>query len=255
MCRHEPPIKDFANYLNFSGMAEGLVGGVLPNVVFYFPILSQNETSSTDATDGKRTGRIAQSGGAGSRYWTMVASPVADMLGGREQSVWFRFHQLKCAGADGAPPCVLHGLPQYYDTYWYSRSPISTRWVPPDAVAGAAGFYGNMLAVKHYWDAELATEGIMELELPAVASTNGTLIKQQATHVRLSRFSLLLFAFSLSLVLSLVLPFSLSLSLSLSLSHTHTPSIARPTLSLSLSHTHTLSLSLYRSADPVSLLC
>ena len=86
---------------------------------------------------------------------------------GREQSVWFRFHQLACAGLNGGGPCSLHGEPQYYDTYWYSRSPIGTRWVPPNAVANANGFYANMLMVKKYWDAELAHEGMMQLELPA----------------------------------------------------------------------------------------
>ena len=50
----------------------------------------------------------------------MIASPVPDMQGGREQSVWFRFQQLKCAGKDFAPPCALHGNPQYYDTYWWA---------------------------------------------------------------------------------------------------------------------------------------
>ena len=98
----EPPITNFLNYVNFSGMAEGLVGGVYPNLVFYFPILPQNF-----------------SGFGGSRYWTMIASPVPDMQGSREQSVWFRFQQLECGGPDFEPPCKLRGTPQYYDTYWH----------------------------------------------------------------------------------------------------------------------------------------
>lgn len=104
----EPPIHDFLAYVNFSAMAEGLLGGSrgYPNLVFYFPILPQNYT-----------------GFGGSRYWTMVASPVPNMEGGREQSVWFRFQQLKCAGAAMAPPCALHGPPQYYDTV-RPRSPL-----------------------------------------------------------------------------------------------------------------------------------
>jgi hypothetical protein len=101
----EPPIADFLQYVNFSAMAEGLLGGGdgYPNLVFYFPLLRQNF-----------------SGFGASRYWTMVASPVPDMQGGRQQSVWFRFQQLRCAGAHLTPPCALHGAPQYYDTYWYS---------------------------------------------------------------------------------------------------------------------------------------
>ena len=40
----EPPIADFLHYVNFSAMAEGLLGGGdgYPNLVFYFPLLRQN---------------------------------------------------------------------------------------------------------------------------------------------------------------------------------------------------------------------
>jgi len=42
----EPGIENFLNYVNFSAMAEGLVGGyVEPNLVFYFPIVKQNFSS------------------------------------------------------------------------------------------------------------------------------------------------------------------------------------------------------------------
>eukprot|EP00729_Bicosta_minor_P010516 gene10516-5658_t len=112
----EPGVKDFITYLNFTDMAEGLVGGSFePNIIFYFPILKQNFSGFT-----------------GSRYWTMIASPVADMEGGREQS----------------------GEPQYYDTYWYSNSPITKRWIRPEAMANSTGFYTNMLRTKLYWDNE-----------------------------------------------------------------------------------------------------
>ena len=162
----EPPIHDFLQYVNFSAMAEGMVGGLsggYPNLIFYFPIQTQNFSSF-----------------GGSRYWTMIASPVPDMQGGREQSVWFRFQQLRCAGAAFAPPCELLGQPQYYDTYWYSFSPITSRWIRPELQANASGFYSNLLAVKAFWDAELAAEGMMSLRLPATATTNGTFLAQQA---------------------------------------------------------------------------
>ena len=68
------------------------------------------------------------------------------------------------------------------DTYWYSRSPITNRWVPPSRVASHQGFYANLLAVHRYWEAELAAEGMMQLQLPSPASTNGTLLSLQATH-------------------------------------------------------------------------
>jgi len=161
----EPPIPDFLQYVNFSGMADGMVDGARsPNLVFYFPILRQNFSAF-----------------GGSRYWSMVASPVPDMQGGREQSVWFRFQQLVCDGAHGAPPCALHGDPQYYDTYWYSFSPVTTRWIRPELMANASGFYANLLAVRRYWDRTLEAEGMMALSLPSGGATNGTWLAQQAT--------------------------------------------------------------------------
>jgi hypothetical protein len=143
-------------------MAEGLLGVPSPNLIFYFPIVKQNFSAF-----------------GGSRYWTMVASPVPDMEGGREQSVWFRFQQLVCDGPDRAPPCRLHGKPQYYDTYWYSSSPITSRWIRPELAANASGFYANVLRVKRWWDAELAAEGMMGLSLPPAAGTNGTWLATQ----------------------------------------------------------------------------
>ena len=41
----EPPIHDFSKYINWSFVADGLVGGVEPNVVFYFPIMDNYTTS------------------------------------------------------------------------------------------------------------------------------------------------------------------------------------------------------------------
>ena len=159
----EAPILDFASYLNFSYVADGMVGesdGL--SVIYYFPILS-NSTPSR---------------GAGSRYWTMIASPVADMEGGSEASVWFRFQQLQREGEHGAGPCKLKGKPQYWDTYWYSHSPITKRFVPPDKEADASGFYSNLLANRQYWRETYETMS----ELPALASTNGSWLWTQAKH-------------------------------------------------------------------------
>ena len=62
------------------------------------------------------------------------------MKGSREQSVWFRFQQVVCNGSSsinresGAATanaststtteqaCRLHGIPLYFDTYWWSRA-------------------------------------------------------------------------------------------------------------------------------------
>lgn len=167
----EPPIHDFLKYVNFSAMAEGLVGGHKgePNLVFYFNILPQNGSSYAK------------------RYWTMVASPVPDMEGSREQSVWFRFQQIVCSSSSSSSSssCRLHGRPQYYDTYWYSYSPITTRWIRPELQANATGFYANLLRVRRFWEKDLAAENMMQLSLPDTAGssngTNGTWLAHQAT--------------------------------------------------------------------------
>ena len=36
----------------------------------------------------------------------------ADVLGSREQTVWFRYQQIECAGSRMAPPCKMIGPPQ-----------------------------------------------------------------------------------------------------------------------------------------------
>ena len=89
------PIEDAAKYLNSSLMAEGVLGGHLPIVVFYYPVLPGSPYLPKEAT--------------GSRYWTMIASPAPDMKGSREQTVMFRFQQIQCEGANFAPPCTMVG--------------------------------------------------------------------------------------------------------------------------------------------------
>ena len=50
-----------------------MVGGVLPTALFYLPMLP-NGTSQF-------------------RHWTVMAVPVPDMKGRREQGVWLRYQQ------------------------------------------------------------------------------------------------------------------------------------------------------------------
>ena len=143
---------------NMSLASEGLIGGHLPVARFVFPLLNST------------------------RYIEMIAAGVPDMFGSREQSVWFRFTVLECAGGNMAPPCNLLGAPMYFDTYWWSNRPNGqTGETGPQHPASAAGFYANLLEIRRWWDAELAAEGMMQLEsLPSPASTNGTYLKMQA---------------------------------------------------------------------------
>ena len=79
------PIQDGHQYVNYSAMAEGLVGDALPVVIFYYPVLP----SSPYLPPGAQGGR---------RYWTMVAAASPDMRGSREQRVVFRFQQTEYSG-------------------------------------------------------------------------------------------------------------------------------------------------------------
>ena len=175
-------------------MAEGLVGGELPIVVFYYPVLPPCNASSNDGL-GKDTGKPPPvkctnnlpPGSTGSRYWTMVAAGTPDMRGSREQQVWFRYQQMQCAGVDMAPPCKLVGKPQYWDTYWWSRTPGggNTEITGPRnaSLPNATGFYGSLLENRRWWQAELAAEGMMELpSLPSPKTTNGSWIHVEARH-------------------------------------------------------------------------
>ena len=64
-------IQDANKYVNYSGMADGLVGGELPAVIFYYPVAYGSPYLPNNTT--------------GHRYWTMVAVGTPDMQGSREQ--------------------------------------------------------------------------------------------------------------------------------------------------------------------------
>jgi len=81
------------------------------------------------------------------------------------------------------PPCELHGTPGYWDSYWFARAPDNrTGMTGPEQPSSADGFYANLLAVRRFWQKELGAESMMQLELPATASTNGTWLNMQARH-------------------------------------------------------------------------
>jgi hypothetical protein len=169
------PLTSRDQYINQSAMAEGLVGGDLPIVVFYYPVLPKPKNSCLPAHVPANS----------SRYWTMVASPTPDMRGSREQQVWFRFEQVECAGLAMRPPCKMVGAPQYWDTYWWSRAPAGadTSATGPAQPANASGFYASLIANRRWWRNEFRSEGTMELELPSTkTSTNGTWLTIQARH-------------------------------------------------------------------------
>ena len=134
-------------YVNSSLMAEGLVGGHLPIVIFYYPVTEGSDFLPPSAAKG------------GSRYWNMIASPAPDMKGSREQTVWQRFQQVECAGPRMAPPCKRIGKAQYWDTFWWSNvpaDPAQTNVSGPTSAASASGFYLSLLENRRWWAAELA---------------------------------------------------------------------------------------------------
>lgn len=58
---------------NASAAGAGMVGGVLPTALFYLPMLPNG------------TSRF--------RHWSVMAVPIPDMKGRREQGVWLRYQQ------------------------------------------------------------------------------------------------------------------------------------------------------------------
>ena len=158
-------------YVNQSGMAAGIVGGHLPIVVYYFPVVNASP--------------YLPNGTSKQRYWTRIASAAPDMKGSREQTVWFRFVQIECAtAATTKSDCKQIGSPQYWDTYWWSRAAAggATNATGPAAATGPDGFYASLLENRLWWDAELAAEGMMELKLPSAVTTNGTQLLNQMHH-------------------------------------------------------------------------
>ena len=157
-----------SDYINKSAMAEGLVGGHLPIVVFYYPVAADSPYLPKDAK--------------GSRYWTMVASGEPDMKGSTQQSVYFRYQQLECAGAQMKAPCHMVGTPQYWDTFWWTRAPGggATNQSGPSSTASASVFYRSLLDNRRWWGEELEAEGMHSLSLPSKGTTtNGTWLVTQ----------------------------------------------------------------------------
>jgi len=176
----EGPILNWTRYINFSAVADGLVGGSLPVLSLTLPVLAANPYHAL--------------GAGAARYWTMIAAPVPDGGGRREQDVWFRFQQIDCTGGDvgggayGSGGACVATSSQHWQNYWWSRTPGKDgdgSAFGPKAASTGAGFYRNLLRVHAYWQAELAAEGgtMMSLSLPAGAGrTNGTMLAQQAVH-------------------------------------------------------------------------
>ena len=187
----EGPISNWSQYINLSAVADGLVGGNLPVLVLYFPVLQDNPSH-----------QLAR---GSSRYWTMIAAPLADpeMVGRREQDVWFRFAQVDCisnsssgggdnVATDSSDSTGAYGSgrnctakEQFWQNYWWSRTPGKSAdgtAFGPEVASGAAGFYRNLLRVWRYWDETLQAENMMVLSLPDDAETNGTWLNLQATH-------------------------------------------------------------------------
>ena len=96
------------------------------------------------------------------------------MQGNREQDVFFRLLKLH---RDGTVAEV-----RYYDTY--SHRPTD-EWggdgSPPGSPVATA-FYSALLEQHRYWEATLATEGVLQLDLPSRSDTDGKRLSDQTTH-------------------------------------------------------------------------
>ena len=102
-------------------MADGLIGGSLPVMVLYFPVVP----------DSPYVPRTNTSNTSISRYWTMVATQQR-ICAAAATGVAFRFQQIGCQSAHAGhprrrrrarPARALIGAEQYWDTFWWTRSP------------------------------------------------------------------------------------------------------------------------------------
>jgi hypothetical protein len=173
---HNKAVGEPAQHWNTSGIADGLIGGVLPAAIYYIPIATDNVTDGTF------------------RYWTYlnVPKPDTDECQGdsREVGVWVRYQQISCAGPEQKPPCKLHGKPLYWDSMAYAHFPGAnasdtdhqTLITGPVHASKPVGFWANLLKLREWWDAQLDDEGMMHMSLPSPSSTNGTYLRTQAVH-------------------------------------------------------------------------
>jgi hypothetical protein len=68
-----------------------------------------------------------------------------------------KFYQASIADFHNLPP---HNDVAHEHRYWWSRAVDGkTNLTGPASAASAAGFYANLMAVRSWWDVELAAEG------------------------------------------------------------------------------------------------
>ena len=144
----------FKDALNITGELEGLWGGFLPIISYYFP-------------------RVA--GG----YIEFTAVPKPDMQGSMEQDAFFRVQRTAANGT------VLNA--KYFDNYAYtagafqSPSQVPASGEPPNSIV-ANDFFATLLEQRKWWEEELANEGILGLSVPSDTGTDGTRLHHMAIH-------------------------------------------------------------------------
>lgn len=128
---------------------------------------------------GLGTDSSSSSSSAVGGYIEMTACPVADMQGNMEQAAFFRFQKSSANGT------VLDT--KYFDTFAYTAGAFqSPEQVPasgePPGSATAKAFYAQVLEQKRWWAAELQAEGMLKMDLPSDADTDGVMLHNMALH-------------------------------------------------------------------------
>ena len=152
----------------------GLVGGELPVLVWVFPVKTPNSTAAHHEPNNQQEKNLSASHHqtatvdadqvvAGCR-WEMTVVPIADVEHNHEQPVMFRFARV-CGS-------TLSGEPLYFDTNIYT----------PDYLPPSEDFYNALLGQRSYWSNTWDAEGLMRMQLPSVAGTDGVTLRDQAVH-------------------------------------------------------------------------
>jgi hypothetical protein len=137
--------------IDYSRTFEGLVGGELPIVHYVL-----HESAPSEA------------------YWEVTAVPKPENDGSHEQVVFFRFQRILKGSAHSADgPQLTLDRSTYFETYQYVAGAFT---------AEPEHFWDAMLAQRTYWDKQWEAEGMMRVQLPAVAGTDGKMLSDQAQH-------------------------------------------------------------------------
>jgi len=156
---NETPIAGMTERGRTKSVWDGLVGGHLPVLAFYFPDDVASDQQAPASADGD---------GSHGKYWEMQVAPVPHGAG-NEAPVHIRYQRVE----DGKVTIV-----RYFNNFAQNCESTSINTSEP-----AAQFFSNLLNQHHYWS-DVFAEGA-QLQLPQRNDTDGAMLVDQMRHTRI----------------------------------------------------------------------